>query len=156
MFNFFKQMINQGDFELTNMLERIAAVYADGRMTTEEFDELKALAFEKADPVQSLAPLEDRFDIILQKLDALEARIAALEGTEPAEPGDEPAGETYPEWTQPLGAHDAYQTGDRVTFNGEVYESLINANVWSPAAYPAGWQKIEVTTEPEPEEEGEE
>lgn len=47
-----------------------------------------------------------------------------------------------PEWVQPTGAHDAYQTGDRVTFQGSVYESLINANVWSPTAYPAGWKLI--------------
>jgi hypothetical protein len=26
-----------------------------------------------------------------------------------------------------------------VTFNGEVYESTIDANVWSPADYPTGW-----------------
>jgi hypothetical protein len=47
-----------------------------------------------------------------------------------------------PEWVQPTGAHDAYQIGDRVIFDGIVYESLINANVWSPAAYPAGWRAI--------------
>lgn len=27
-------------------------------------------------------------------------------------------------------------------FDGKVYESLINNNIWSPAAYPAGWQEI--------------
>lgn len=47
------------------------------------------------------------------------------------------------EWVAPTGAHDAYQTGDRVTFNGSVYESLIDANVYSPTAYPAGWQLVE-------------
>lgn len=43
-------------------------------------------------------------------------------------------------WVQPTGGHDAYQTDDCVTFQGNTYESLINANVWSPAVYPAGWQ----------------
>lgn len=47
-----------------------------------------------------------------------------------------------PDWVQPTGAHDAYRMGDRVTFQGKVYESLINANVWSPTAYPAGWKLI--------------
>ena len=46
------------------------------------------------------------------------------------------------EWEQPTGAHDAYNTGDQVLFNGSIYESLINANVWSPAVYPAGWKLI--------------
>ena len=63
----------------------------------------------------------------------------AGETTEPEEPG----GETYPEWTQPTGAHDAYSKGDRVTYGGKVYESLIDSNVWSPDAYPAGWQLVE-------------
>lgn len=45
-----------------------------------------------------------------------------------------------PEWVQPTGAHDAYNTGDCVTFNGSEYKSLIDANVWSPAVYPTGWQ----------------
>lgn len=52
-----------------------------------------------------------------------------------------PAG-VIPDWVQPTGAHDAYNIGDRVTFNGQVYESLINANVWSPTDYPQGWQLI--------------
>lgn len=49
---------------------------------------------------------------------------------------------TAPEYRQPSGAHDAYKTGDRVTYNGVVYESTINANVWAPDTYPAGWKKI--------------
>ena len=65
--------------------------------------------------------------------------------TEPEEPEPEPEPDpeeptTYPEWVQPTGAHDAYNTGDRVTYNGRVYESTINGNVWSPDAYPQGWE----------------
>ena len=47
-----------------------------------------------------------------------------------------------PEWVQPTGAHDAYQTGDHVMFEGAEYVSLIDANTWSPTAYPQGWEKI--------------
>ena len=35
----------------------------------------------------------------------------------------------------------ADEMGDKVTFNGKHYISLIDANVYSPAAYPAGWQE---------------
>jgi hypothetical protein len=45
-----------------------------------------------------------------------------------------------PEFVQPTGAHDAYNIGDCVTFEGQQYVSKINANVWSPAVYPAGWE----------------
>ena len=47
-----------------------------------------------------------------------------------------------PAWRQPLGAHDAYRKGDRVTFGGKLYESRIANNAWSPDAYPAGWAEI--------------
>ena len=45
-----------------------------------------------------------------------------------------------PEWVQPTMAEDAYNTGDKVIFEGQVYESLIDSNTWSPIAYPAGWK----------------
>ena len=47
----------------------------------------------------------------------------------------------WPEFVQPTGAHDAYKKGDKVTFEGKHYISLIDGNVYSPAAYPAGWQE---------------
>ena len=46
----------------------------------------------------------------------------------------------YPVWSQPSGAHDAYNTGDIVNYNGTLYQSLIDGNVWSPEAYPQGWE----------------
>ena len=47
----------------------------------------------------------------------------------------------WPEFVQPTGVHDSYNKGDKVTFNGKHYISLIDGNVYSPAAYPAGWQE---------------
>ena len=47
----------------------------------------------------------------------------------------------WPEFIQPTGAHDAYNKGDKVTFEGKHYISLIDGNVYSPTAYPAGWQE---------------
>lgn len=48
----------------------------------------------------------------------------------------------YPEFKQPTGAHDAYAKGDKVTFEGKKYISLMDANVYSPTDYPAGWQEV--------------
>lgn len=45
----------------------------------------------------------------------------------------------YPVWSQPTGAHDAYNKGDVVNYNGLLYQSLIDGNIYSPKAYPAGW-----------------
>lgn len=45
----------------------------------------------------------------------------------------------YPVWSQPTGVHDAYNKGDIVDYNGTLYQSLIDGNVYSPEAYPDGW-----------------
>ena len=62
-------------------------------------------------------------------------------GGSTTEPETPPA-ETIPDFVQPTGAHDAYKKGDKVKFEGKVYESLIDANAYSPSAYPAGWKEI--------------
>ena len=49
--------------------------------------------------------------------------------------------EGYDIWTQPLGAHDAYQTGDIVSHNGQLWESTVDGNVWEPGVY--GWSEKE-------------
>lgn len=49
----------------------------------------------------------------------------------------------YPVWAQPTGAHDAYNVGDIVNYNGTLYECLIDGNTFSPDAYPAGWAVYE-------------
>ena len=54
----------------------------------------------------------------------------------------DPSGETIPEWVQPDSTN-AYMIGDKVTFEGNVYESIIDNNIWSPSAYPAGWKLVE-------------
>lgn len=51
--------------------------------------------------------------------------------------GGEDSG-TYPEWIQPTGAHDAYDLDDRVTYDGRVWRSTTDENVWEPGVY--GWE----------------
>lgn len=48
----------------------------------------------------------------------------------------------YPIWSQPTGAHDAYNAGDIVDYNGVLYKSLIDGNAYSPETYPAGWEIV--------------
>ena len=70
--------------------------------------------------------------------------IGAVEEPEQPDPAPEPEPEPeptgYPDFVQPTGAHDAYQTGDIVRYNGQLYESTIDNNVWSPDTYPQGWK----------------
>ncbi len=46
----------------------------------------------------------------------------------------------YPEWSQPIGAHDAYSKGDKVAYNGKQWVSIVDANVWEPGTY--GWEEV--------------
>lgn len=55
-----------------------------------------------------------------------------------------------PEWLAPTGAHDAYRIGERVSFDGKVYTSIIAGNVHSPTDYPAGWELEVIDPDPDP------
>ena len=48
--------------------------------------------------------------------------------------------EEYPEWSQPLGAHDAYPLGAKVSHNGKKWTSDVANNVWEPGVY--GWSEV--------------
>ena len=50
--------------------------------------------------------------------------------------------DAIPEGVQPTGAHDAYQLGDRVRYQGKVYESTLDNNVWAPGEN--GWIEVEL------------
>lgn len=48
--------------------------------------------------------------------------------------------EEWPEWVQPTGAHDAYNTGDKVSHNDKHWECTIDNNVYEPGVY--GWNEV--------------
>ena len=48
--------------------------------------------------------------------------------------------EEWPAWSQPIGAHDAYNSGDKVSHNGKHWTSNVDANVWEPGVY--GWTEV--------------
>ena len=47
--------------------------------------------------------------------------------------------EEWPEWSQPVGAADAYMAGDKVSHNDSHWISNIDNNVWEPGVY--GWDQ---------------
>lgn len=50
-----------------------------------------------------------------------------------------PDGNTIPEWVQPESTNPDSK-GDRVLYNGSVWESICDGNVWEPGVY--GWEVI--------------
>lgn len=63
----------------------------------------------------------------------------------------EPTDDPWP-WVQPLGAHDAYPLGARVTHGGYTWRSNIAANVWEPGSVGAEalWENLTPPPPPPP------
>ncbi len=46
----------------------------------------------------------------------------------------------YPDWAMPMGSHDAYGKGDRVSHQGKKWVSNTDYNVWEPGV--SGWEEV--------------
>jgi len=49
--------------------------------------------------------------------------------------------EEYPQWIQPIGVHDAYPAGARVTHNELRWVSDVDNNIWEPGNF--GWTQVD-------------
>ena len=118
MYNIIKSVLNSGNFELTQILKKIAGLWAQGTLTDAEYEELNTMARCEA------------------KLEELDKRISAVENGSKTE--DETA-EEYPEFV--VGKW--YYKGDKVSFEGKNYVCIAPEGtvcVWSPKDYPAYWE----------------
>lgn len=164
MYTIVKGVIEQGRFELADMLAKIDTEWVLSALTDGEREELVELAREAADPEASLAPVVERVTALEEWRRSVESRLAALEaggeqggGAEGGETGPEPADE-WPDYVQPTGAHDAYHVGDKITWGGKRWTCKMDGCVWDPGAYPDGWEYVEDAPAEagEPEQGGEE
>ena len=132
MFGNLKRVILSGRYRLSEMVEKINVMWGESLITGEERDELLHLAQEKLN-LQTEAPeLMVAYVRVLEKLEGLEKRVAALEGAG----GEESAeGEAWPAWEPWDGVSDKYQLGAQVEHNGVKYVSVYaGQNVWEPGA----------------------
>ena len=129
MKNMFEQVIQMGNYELPQLLATIDQYHIEGRLTDEERLDLTMQARKGAEPDYDYKG----------EINALWAAIRELQKTvtPPAED------DAWPEFIQPGGAGTAYQVGDKITFKGERYICIQAHCVWSPADYPAAWEKQE-------------
>ena len=136
--------IRTDNYDLKAMLDRIDLFYAKGELTDGDRASLKEAARARAIDAMGI-DVKAEISAIMQRIVAIEARVTAIEEELEPEPGPGPDPEPepeIPEWVQPTGAHDAYNVGDRVRYQGKIWESTINGNVWAPDVYPAGWKEI--------------
>ena len=140
-----KDILLNTSYKLEDELDKIYFLYTKNKLTKEEVEELEELARENANPVNSYAPIQEQINDLYVEMKELEARISLLEqenGQEVEEPTEPEPVEEYPEYAQPTGAHDAYKTGDKITYNGKKYICKLDNCVWTPDAYPQGWEEV--------------
>ena len=129
-----EKVIENKNYELSDMLKKIDTLWIQGSIDEEMRKSLSDKARNNANVQNSLN--------ILSKLEELDKRVKALE-EEKAENSDTETEETtYPEFV--VGKW--YYTGDRITFESENYECIAPENVacvWSPVDYPVYWKKLD-------------
>ena len=120
-------VLHSGNFDLGEKLESIQYYQVHGQITIEQMEELVSLAREKAQPQYDP---ENDISQLLDRLHALEERVAKLEGTEVVE--------KYPEYE----ADRWYFSGEGVTFEGTKYTCIAKKTKFSPAEKPKDWQEV--------------
>lgn len=126
MYTVVKNVIAQGGYDLTSLRTKIDTLWVQGSINDEQKDELITAAQNGAMPKDSID--------LMSKLEELDRRVKALE-----EGGGNPAVDTSEfevgKW---------YYAGDTCLFNGDKYTCIAPNGVvcvWSPADYPAYWEK---------------
>ena len=137
MYEIIKSVILSKSYELKDILYKINKMYIESTITETEKTELDSLARQNAIAENSYANIQTQINNIYTELDNIKTRLNTLEGIEQPEPVEE-----YPEFVEPSGAHDAYNSGDKITFNNKKYICKINGCVWDPETYPAGWEEV--------------
>lgn len=141
MYEIIKSVISSKRYELSDILTKIDKIWIQGDITEEERNELISLAQENADPMKSYAPIQQQIDVLFKNMEELAKEIQDLKNGQTS--GEELATEEYPEYKQPIGAHDAYHAGDKVTYREKKYICTAPegvAVVWPPSSYPIYWK----------------
>ncbi len=145
MYEIIKNVITFQNYDLNKILEKIEKVWLEDKITDGEKTELIELAREKAVAQNSYLSENELFEKIYIRLSDLADKVAKIENeilTLKGEVVPPVAEEEYPEFVQPTGAHDAYNAGDKITYNGKRYICLMDGCVWNPGTYPQGWQEV--------------
>lgn len=126
MYNTLKNLIPAGGYKLAEMQTKIKKLYLLGDLTEEQMDELLVVASEgistDAERPETLTTLV----MLSERIDALEARLTALEG-------GSNEGETYEAWSPWDGISNKYQYGAIVSHGDKLWVSRHNGqNVWEP------------------------
>ena len=128
MYDIFKRVIRAGGYKLTNVLQKIDNVWAEGAITDAQREELRTMA-------QNGAHVSSEVDVLAWMAD-MDRRMRAVEAAQQAKPDQE----EYPAYAEGKW----YYAGDKCSENGKNYICTAPEGVvcvWSPSTYPAYWQE---------------
>lgn len=146
MYEIIRTVITSKRYELSDILKKIDTIWLQDALTDDQRAELVEMAREHAIPENSYADIREQITNIYTNLAELAAAIKANADAITSLQGgtvDHPEEEEYPEYIQPTGAHDAYNTGDKVTYMDKHYICQMDGCVWDPVTYPDAWQLVE-------------
>ena len=159
MYEIIKNVILSKDFKLEDLLNKIDTIWLESKITDDEKLELIDMARENALVENSYKPLQEQIDKAFEEIDTLKETVnanaigtSALKDAieklgQQVEIPETPTEDEYPQFVQPNGAHDCYNEGDKMTYNGKKYVCKINGCVWNPDVYPAGWEEAQDTVQ---------
>ena len=137
IYDILKNVIESGEYRLSDMTTRIDTVWAEGKLTDAQRTELHDLTQSRLTPDGEAPALAAQVAALTARMADMEARLTALEGGGEAE--------EWPAWEPWDGVSDRYKQGAQVTHNGYHWSSTFaGQNVWEPGA--AGteslWEKV--------------
>ncbi len=147
MFEIVKNVILSKSYKLEDILNKINVLWLESKLSDEEKTSLISLSRENAVVENSYKPVQEQLDNLYKEFNNFKTEVnTRLNTLEEKEDIEEPT-EEYPPFVKPEGAHDCYNEGNKMTFNGKKYICLINGCVWSPEEYPDAWQEVVEETE---------
>lgn len=146
MYDVIKDIIENGNYQLVDISNKINKLWLEYQLTDEERDELLGLANQNINIDNEKPELEKQIEAVLDYAKTLELRIKALEEGQEIEP---PVEEEYPAWVPYDGVVNlSYDYGDKVSHNGFNWINMLQGmkNIWEPGASGIDeryWKKVE-------------
>ena len=142
MYNIIKSVIENRNFELSDMINKINVMWVQGKITEDKQAELIALARDYADVKNELDLINKVLELDKQ-VKELAAEIKALKEGESN--NGESSNDTVVESYDAYVAGKWYYAGDKISYNGLNYECIApegHVCTWNPDEYPAYWTKF--------------
>ena len=138
MYEIVKETIENTNYKLEEMLDKIYVLYGKNKLSKEEMEELEIYAREKANTDNSIDIINKlkEMDLRMQNFETRLAKVENPDGEEPEEPTEEYPAYVSGKW---------YYNGAKCSENGKNYICIAPEGqvcAWSPSEYPQYWEEV--------------